>query len=298
VRATIESLESKLDLETLLPDAGAETLAFNDLGTVRIAVGRALIADRYADNRATGSFILIDEATHHTVAAGMISEVANGRVYLVGAGPGAPDSSRCAPRACSRPRTSCSTMRSCIRKRSPSRRARARSASESATARSRRAALHQPRVDRGGAQAWQRRAAEGGDPMLFGRAQEEIEALGAAESKWSRARRDRGPCRGGCASRFSHAPRHRPHGRVPHAARGKGETASEWLPAALGADSVVLYMAAGASQAIAAALIGAGKPASTPVALVESATLAGEKRVFTTLEALRATCRRAATGRS
>ena len=78
VRATIERLESRLDLATLLPDSAAETLAFNDLGTVRIAVGRAIIADRYADNRATGSFILIDEATNHTVAAGMISELARG----------------------------------------------------------------------------------------------------------------------------------------------------------------------------------------------------------------------------
>jgi sulfate adenylyltransferase subunit 1 len=78
VRATIEALESKIDLETLQPDASAETLAFNDLGTVRIAVGRALIADPYAENRATGSFILIDEATNHTVAAGMISDVARG----------------------------------------------------------------------------------------------------------------------------------------------------------------------------------------------------------------------------
>jgi sulfate adenylyltransferase subunit 1 len=78
VRATIEALESRLDLETLRPDASAATLAFNDLGTVRIAVGHALIADAYADNRATGGFILIDEATNHTVAAGMISEVARG----------------------------------------------------------------------------------------------------------------------------------------------------------------------------------------------------------------------------
>ena len=78
VRATIEALESRIDLETLRPDASAETLAFNDLGTVRIAVGRALVADPYAENRGTGGFILIDEATNHTVAAGMISEVARG----------------------------------------------------------------------------------------------------------------------------------------------------------------------------------------------------------------------------
>ena len=78
VRATIEKLESRLDLATLTPDAAAETLAFNDIGTAHIAVTRALVVDRYAINRATGSFILVDEATNHTVAAGMIHEVACG----------------------------------------------------------------------------------------------------------------------------------------------------------------------------------------------------------------------------
>ncbi len=72
VRATVEQLDSRLDLETLLPDAAAEALEFNDLGTARIALARPVIVDSYAMNRATGSFILIDEATHHTVAAGMI----------------------------------------------------------------------------------------------------------------------------------------------------------------------------------------------------------------------------------
>jgi len=78
VRATIEALESRLDLETLLPDAAAQTLEFNDLGNVRLAVARALVADPFATNRATGSFILIDEATNHTAAAGMIDEVSHG----------------------------------------------------------------------------------------------------------------------------------------------------------------------------------------------------------------------------
>jgi sulfate adenylyltransferase subunit 1 len=77
VRATIET-ESRLDLETLLPDTAAERLEFNDLGRVRVAVAQPLVADRFADNRAGGSFILIDEATHHTVGAGMISEVFHG----------------------------------------------------------------------------------------------------------------------------------------------------------------------------------------------------------------------------
>jgi uroporphyrin-III C-methyltransferase len=67
---------------------------------------------------------------------------------------------------------------------------------------------------------------------------------------------------------------------------GPGEPPSSWLPAALAADSVVLYMAAGASQAIARALIGAGKPPATPAALVESASLGAERRTRTTLGAL------------
>ncbi|MGZ5039724.1 MAG: sulfate adenylyltransferase subunit 1 [Usitatibacter sp.] len=78
VRATIESLDSRLDLASLRPDAEAGTLRFNDLGSVRIAVARPLVADSYDDDRATGSFILIDEATNHTVAGGMISEVGGG----------------------------------------------------------------------------------------------------------------------------------------------------------------------------------------------------------------------------
>jgi len=78
VRASIEKLQSRLDLETLQPDFAPTTLAFNDLGTVRIAVAQPIAADRYADNRATGSFILVDEATHQTVAGGMISEIPRG----------------------------------------------------------------------------------------------------------------------------------------------------------------------------------------------------------------------------
>ena len=78
VVAKIEALESKLDLATLRPDTGAQTLAFNDIGTVRIAAARPIVADLYADNRATGSFVLVDEATNHTVAGGMISGLGNG----------------------------------------------------------------------------------------------------------------------------------------------------------------------------------------------------------------------------
>jgi uroporphyrin-III C-methyltransferase len=52
------------------------------------------------------------------------------------------------------------------------------------------------------------------------------------------------------------------------------------------ADSVALYMAAGASREIAATLIAAGKKASTPAIVVENASLRDERRLLTTLEAL------------
>jgi uroporphyrin-III C-methyltransferase len=130
---------------------------------------------------------------------------------------------------------------------------------------------------------------KGGDPMLFGRAQEELDALAEAGIEYevvpgvtaalaAAATLGVSLTRRGIARTVTFL--------TPRV--GKDETASEWLPAALGADSVVLYMAAGASQEIAASLIEAGKAAATPVALVESATLPEERSLFTTLGTLRA----------
>jgi sulfate adenylyltransferase subunit 1 len=75
VQARVERVESRLDLLSLQPDPSATSLGVNDLGKVRITVARPLIADTYGDNHATGSFILIDEATNQTVAAGIITAV-------------------------------------------------------------------------------------------------------------------------------------------------------------------------------------------------------------------------------
>jgi sulfate adenylyltransferase subunit 1 len=77
VRATIESLHSRLDLDTLEAER-SERLEFNDIGAARIVTTQPLVLDRYATHRSTGAFILVDEATHHTVAAGMITEAAVG----------------------------------------------------------------------------------------------------------------------------------------------------------------------------------------------------------------------------
>jgi sulfate adenylyltransferase large subunit len=47
-------------------------LVMNQIGTVNVSTARPLVFDRYTDNRATGSFIIIDPATHFTAGAGMI----------------------------------------------------------------------------------------------------------------------------------------------------------------------------------------------------------------------------------
>jgi uroporphyrin-III C-methyltransferase len=130
---------------------------------------------------------------------------------------------------------------------------------------------------------------KGGDPMLFGRAQEEIDALAQAGVEYEVVPGVTAAL--AAASSLGISLTRRGIARTvafltPRV--GRDETASEWLPAAIGADSVVLYMAAGASQSIARSLIAAGKPASTPAVLVESATLPGEARLFTTLAALEA----------
>jgi len=130
---------------------------------------------------------------------------------------------------------------------------------------------------------------KGGDPMIFGRAQEELDALTEAGIEWEAVPGVTAALAAASALGISLTRRGIARTVTFLTPRvGRDETSSEWLPAALGADSVVLYMAAGASQAIARELIAAGKPAATPVALVESASLPEEKRFFTTLAALEA----------
>ena len=72
VRAVVDEIASVLDVTSLEGDESRHKLALNDIGTVTLRLSAPLAVDRYAENRATGSFILIDEATNDTVAAGMI----------------------------------------------------------------------------------------------------------------------------------------------------------------------------------------------------------------------------------
>jgi bifunctional enzyme CysN/CysC len=72
VRAVVDELVSVVDIRTLEDTPGPERLELNDIARVRLRLSEPLAVDTYADNRATGAFILIDEATNDTVAAGMI----------------------------------------------------------------------------------------------------------------------------------------------------------------------------------------------------------------------------------
>jgi len=137
---------------------------------------------------------------------------------------------------------------------------------------------------------------KGGDPMMFGRAQEELDALAAAGIETEVVPGVTAALAAAAVLKISLTRRGIARTVSLLTPRvGKGETTSEWLPSALAADTVVLYMAGSAGGEIARALIGGGKPPSTPVALVESATLAGERRSVTTLgELARADVSRAA----
>ena len=73
VPAEIRRIRHRVDINTLERSAAPAQLAMNDIARVALVLAQPVFADRYADDRATGAFILIDEVTNHTVAAGMIT---------------------------------------------------------------------------------------------------------------------------------------------------------------------------------------------------------------------------------
>jgi sulfate adenylyltransferase subunit 1 len=71
VAARVTSVESLLDINTQERQAGGE-LKLNGIARISLNVQQPLAADAYDVIRTTGAFILIDEVSHQTVAAGMI----------------------------------------------------------------------------------------------------------------------------------------------------------------------------------------------------------------------------------
>ncbi len=78
-KALVRELSYKIDVNTLHRDEAATELVLNEIGRVQLRVTQPLFVDPYLQNRQTGSFILVDEATNKTVAAGMI-----GRTHIGG----------------------------------------------------------------------------------------------------------------------------------------------------------------------------------------------------------------------
>ena len=72
VRARIGGIDHLWDVATQERQPAPDTLRMNDIGRVGLMLAQPVFADRYADNRVTGSFVLVDEATNNTVAAGLI----------------------------------------------------------------------------------------------------------------------------------------------------------------------------------------------------------------------------------
>lgn len=72
VRATVQRIHSRLDPETLDEHPGSENLALNDIARITLRTSAVVVTDDYADNRDSGAFILLDEHTNDTVAAGIV----------------------------------------------------------------------------------------------------------------------------------------------------------------------------------------------------------------------------------
>jgi uroporphyrin-III C-methyltransferase len=128
---------------------------------------------------------------------------------------------------------------------------------------------------------------KGGDPMLFGRAQEEIAALEAAGVPYevvpgvtaalaAAAEIGTSLTQRGSVRSFAFA--------TPRV--GDGEDASRWLDAFRAADAGAIYMGSREAAELGAALIAAGAPPSAPVAIVENASLPNAHVQYTTLGGL------------
>ncbi len=72
VLAAVTSIDERININSYEAEPSPAELAMNDIGTIRLRVAKPLIYDGYGTNRLTGSFILIEQGTNATVAAGML----------------------------------------------------------------------------------------------------------------------------------------------------------------------------------------------------------------------------------
>lgn len=138
---------------------------------------------------------------------------------------------------------------------------------------------------------------KGGDPMLFGRAQEEIEALESAGVAYEIVPGVTSALAASAELGVSLTERGVSRSVVFATPRiGEGEDFNDWAPAVARADTAVLYMAVGQAAEIAGILEAQGMSASTPVVLVENVSLPASRHIGCTLRGLRNGAARELTG--
>ena len=73
VMAVVTQIESRINITTFESEPEPAELKINDIGVVRLKISKPIVFDGYSTNRLTGSFILIEQGTNATVAAGMLT---------------------------------------------------------------------------------------------------------------------------------------------------------------------------------------------------------------------------------
>ena len=74
VGAKVKNIQQVLDVQTLSHASDVHALSTNEIGRVDFILQKPIVADLFDQSQRTGAFVLIDETTNHTVAAGMIRE--------------------------------------------------------------------------------------------------------------------------------------------------------------------------------------------------------------------------------
>jgi uroporphyrin-III C-methyltransferase len=129
---------------------------------------------------------------------------------------------------------------------------------------------------------------KGGDPMLFGRAQEEIDALSAAGVAYEIVPGITSALAASAEAGVSLTRRGLSRSVVFVTPRiGGDEAATQWVRSVLAADTAVLYMASVKGAEVSRLLEAEGLPAATPALVIENASLPHARHIGTTLRGLR-----------
>jgi bifunctional enzyme CysN/CysC/sulfate adenylyltransferase subunit 1 len=72
VQAVVTEIESRINMETFAAEPAPASLGMNDIGVIRLKTAKPLVFDGYTTNRLTGSFILVEQGSNATIAAGML----------------------------------------------------------------------------------------------------------------------------------------------------------------------------------------------------------------------------------